>query len=108
MSVLILTGNALHKAEMEYNGKFGHNLGRIKQISLMIIVDICYTTCHLETQNVAHNLPGFQDIKWCIKYLDSHPHKPIFYPSNSYDGSNVIRLTCSANKFEYYKTRNCL
>ena len=38
MSALPLTVNALHKEEKEYNGKFGHNVGRIKH---------CYLTCHL-------------------------------------------------------------
>ena len=40
--------------------------------------------------------------------MDSHPHKPIFYPSNSYDGSNFVRLTWSGNKFEYHTTQNFL
>ena len=46
-NVLKLTGNEFHKTEMEYHGKFGHTLGRIKHISLMSIIDICYATCHL-------------------------------------------------------------
>ena len=29
MDLLPLTGNTLHKAEIEYQGKFGHTLGRI-------------------------------------------------------------------------------
>ena len=36
MAALSLTGDALHKSEMEYHGKFGHTLGRIQQIALMI------------------------------------------------------------------------
>ena len=83
-----LTENALHKSEMEYHGKFGHALGRIRHISLMSRIGICYATCRLENQTVAPTLPGFQGIKRCVQYLASHPHKPIFYPSNSYDGSN--------------------
>ena len=47
MAALPLTENALHKSEMEYNGKFGHTIGRIQHISLMIIIDICYTAFHL-------------------------------------------------------------
>ena len=88
-----LTGHALQKAEMEYRGKFGHKIGRIQHISLMSIIDLFCATCRLENQNVAPTLPGFQVIKRCVQYLASHPHKTIFYPSNSYDGSNVIRLT---------------
>ena len=34
------------------------------------------------------------------------PHKPIFYPSTYYDGSNVIRLTWSGNQPEDYTTHN--
>ena len=47
MDALPLTGNALHKAEMEYNGKLGHTIGRIQHIALMNIIAICYATCHL-------------------------------------------------------------
>ena len=71
-------------------------------------IDICYKTCSLATQNAAPTLPGFQGIKLCVQYLASHPHKPIFYPSNSHDGSNVIRLTWSGNQVEDYTTQNYL
>ena len=63
---------------MEYDGKFGHTLGRIQHISLMSIIDLCYATCRLATQTVAPTLPVFQGIKLCVQYLASHPHKPIF------------------------------
>ena len=85
MAVLPLTGNALHKEEMEYHGKFGHALGRIKHIALMSRIEFFYATCHLSTQTVANTLPGSQGTKCCVKFMASHPHKPIFYPSNSYD-----------------------
>ena len=71
--------------EIEYHGKFWHTFGRIQHIGLMNRNDICYATCRLATQTVAHTLPCFQGIKLCDQYLDIHPHKPIFYPSNSYD-----------------------
>ena len=40
MPALTLTGNSLHKSEMEYHGKFGHTLGRIQHISLISRIDI--------------------------------------------------------------------
>ena len=40
--------------------------------------------------------------------MASHPHTPIFYPFNYYDGSNVIRLTWSGNQMEEYTTQNFL
>ena len=40
MAALPITWNALHKSEMEYNGKFIHTLGRIQHIALMNILDI--------------------------------------------------------------------
>ena len=53
MNALSLTVYALHKAEMEYHGKFGHTIGRIQHISLMSRIDIYYATCSLSTQNLA-------------------------------------------------------
>ena len=86
LAALPLTGHALQKSEMEYHGKFGHTLGRIQHIAIIRIIDLFYATCRLETQTVAPALPGFQGIKRCVQYLAIHPHKPLFYPSNSYDG----------------------
>ena len=40
MVALPLTGNSLHKSEMEYHGKFGHTIGRLQHIALIIIIDI--------------------------------------------------------------------
>ena len=108
MAELPIKGHDLHKAEIEYDGKFGHKLGRIQHISLMKRIDIFNTTCRLATQNVAPTLTSFQGIKLCVKYLTSHTHKPIFYLSNYYDRSNVIRLTWSGNQVEYHTTHNCL
>ena len=59
MAAIPLTGHALDKADMEYHGKFGHTLGRIQHIALMIIINIYYATYCLSTQTVAPTLPGF-------------------------------------------------
>ena len=67
----------------------------------MGIIDIGYATCCLEIQTVAPTLTGFLGINIYVQYMDSRPHKPIFYTSNYYDGSNVIRITCSGNQVEY-------
>ena len=78
---------------MEHYGKFGHNIGRIQHIALIGRISIFYTSLFLANQTAAPILPGFQGIKIFIKYMDIHPHEPTLYPYNSYDGSNVIRLT---------------
>ena len=106
MAALPLTVHALYKSEIEYHGKFGHTLGRIQHIALMSRIDLCYVTYHLATQTVAPTLPGFQFIKHCVQYLASHPHKPIFYPSTYYDGSNAIGLTWSGNQVEDHTAHN--
>ena len=93
---------------MEYYGKYGHTIGRIQHIALIRRIEICFATCSLATQTVSPNLPIFQGIKLCVQYLDIHPHKPIFYPSGYYYGSNFIRLTWSRNKVEEYTTQSFL
>ena len=45
------------------------------------------------TQTMAPNIPGLQG-------LNRHPHKHIFYPSDYYDGSNIIRLPWSGTQVE--------
>ena len=83
---------------MGYHNKYGHTLEQKQEISLMSRIDICYKACHLETQTVAPNIPAFQGIKRCIRYLVSHPHKYIFYLYYYYYVSNVIGLTYSRNQ----------
>ena len=73
----------------------------------MSIIEIFYAACYIATQTVEPTLPGFQCIKCYVQYLASHPHKPIFYTSNYYDGSNGIRLTWSGNRVEDHTTQNC-
>ena len=108
MAALPFTGNSIHKSEIEYNRKFGHNIFRIHHISLMIRIGIFCTSFHLVTQTVSPTLPGFQGRKRCIKYMSSHTHKPILYPYNSYYGSNLIRLAWSGDKVEDYTIQNGL
>ena len=40
MAALPLKENDLHKAEMEYNGKYGHTIGRIQNIYIMSRIEI--------------------------------------------------------------------
>ena len=71
-------------------------------------IEICYISCRLETLAVAHTIPGLQGINRFIQYMASHTHKNIFYPYNTHDGSNVIRLTWSGNQVEDNTTHNFL
>ena len=86
MAVFILTVNARHKAEIEYRGKFRHTIGRINHISMTIRIEIFYTACSLVTQTVVTNFPVFKGLDRYIQYMDTYPHKPIFYHYNSYYG----------------------
>ena len=93
---------------MEYHVECGHTIGRIQHIYIMSIIYLFYTTCRLATQTVAPNIPGFHGIKSSVQYLYSHPHKPIFYSSNYYDGSKKFKLILSEKQVEYHTTQNVL
>ena len=108
MNALTLIVNVVHKAEMEYTKKLRHTLGRIPHIFFMRRIVICYATSSIATQTVAPTHTNFQGINFCFQYLNSHPHKTIFYPFIYYDGSNHIRLTWSGNQVEEYTTQTCL
>ena len=73
----------------------------------MSILEIFYTACVIATQTAAPTIPCFQSIKRYVQYLDSHTHKTIFQPSNTYDFPNVIIITCIGNQVEYYSTAKC-
>ena len=78
MASLRLTGNSLHKSEIEYHGKFGNIIGRIQHTPIMSKIYICYTACVLVTQTVVPNIPCFKYLNLCIQYMVSHPHKTVF------------------------------
>ena len=71
-------------------------LERYKTLLLGVELKFCKTCCQ-EIQTVTSTLPDFQGIKLCVKYLDSHLHKTIFYCYNSYYVSNAIRLKWSGS-----------
>ena len=50
----------------------------MQNITIMRRIEVCYTACRMGTQTVENTLTGFQGLKHCIQYLDSHLHKPIF------------------------------
>ena len=54
---------------------------------------------------MAPTLPGFQGLKRCIQYLDSNPHKSIFYVYYFYDGSYAIRTAQSGYQIKDYTTQ---
>ena len=53
-------------------------------------------------------LPGLQGIKGCVQYMASRPHKPIFYPSSYYDGSNITSSSWSGNQVKDHAAQNCM
>ena len=108
MVVIPLIGSALHKKENDYQIKFGHTIGRIHHIAIVRRIDIFYTSCRLVTQTMAPKFPGFEGLNRCIYYLDTQPHKPIFYPYNYYEGYNVTIITWIVYQVEAYNTQNYL
>ena len=78
MSELPLARNDLHKAEMEYHGKFGLNLGHIQHISIMIRIGIFYTAYHMVTKTVVPNLPNSNISSAAFDVWIFTPIKPYF------------------------------
>ena len=76
-------------------------------IDIMSTIDICYTTYHLGTQTVEPDITGFQGHKSFILYLDRYTHKTS-YTYNSYEGSNIIRLTWCENQIKHFTNQNFL
>ena len=64
-----LNGEALKKAVVKHHGNFGHTLGRIRHITVMIRIKICFIEYFLGTLIVAPILPVFQGLKSCIHFL---------------------------------------
>ena len=72
MAVIPLMGEAPCKAENDFHGNFGHTIGLIQHINVMISTDICYMTCRLGTNSVAHILPVCKVEKRCIYFISNH------------------------------------
>ena len=51
---------------------------------------------------MAPTITGFKALNFFIQYLATNTHKQIFYPYNSYEKLNIIRLTWSVNIVEVH------
>ena len=108
MAAVNSIGNDPNMEEMEYPGKLVHTIGHIQHTDIMRIFDIFYKAFLLVTQNMAPTTNGFQGLNKCIQYLANYPHKPVFYPYNSYDIPNIIISSWGGTQVEDYTTHNCL
>ena len=99
---VLITSESLIKSELYYHGSFGQTLRWIQKIDFMSRIEIFYIACWLGKKNVAPTLPVFQCIKRCVQFFATHAHNPIFYPSNYYGVSNLMRINWGSDQVEEY------
>ena len=97
---LPLQGKDLKEAEKKYGGSFASILGDIMHVWVWSRLDIGYATTRLSQYTHAPNAAAFAGLYRILRYLATHPHRPIFYPRRPVTDVHELRFEYDAPSFE--------
>ena len=99
---------ALTKLEQEYGGKYNQLIGQVLHVAQVTRFDISFAVSRLGQHNAGPNEAAFQGIKRIGRYLATHLHTPIFYPSLKFNMHQKIRFEYEPGKFDEQLISNLL
>lgn len=103
------TKEELKKLIEKYGAPFASILGDIMHVWVWSRLDIGYATSRLSQYTHAPNTAAFQGLYRILRYLATHPHRPIFYPAGiSLDDYQELRVDFDAPNFESMNIPNGL
>ena len=76
-----IKSDTLPKYEREYHGEFRSTVGKILHVQQWTRGDLSFAIARLAAFNTCPNHYAFLGLKRIIRYLHTHPHEPLFYPS---------------------------
>eukprot|EP00956_Cyclotella_meneghiniana_P015837 scaffold24602_cov53-Cyclotella_meneghiniana.AAC.1 len=89
---LPLQGKDLKEAEKKYGGSFASILGDVMHVWVWSRLDIGYATTRLSQYTHAPNAAAFAGLYRILRYLATHPHRPIFYPRRPVTDVHELRF----------------
>jgi hypothetical protein len=91
MEQLPATGKELKVLKEKYGGAFPGILGELMHIECLSRFDLSYTIHRLGAYTHATNAAAFAGLYRAIRYLATHPDRPIFYPNQEMDGYEELK-----------------
>ena len=94
------TGTQLAKLEKDHGGKFNALIGQFLHIEQVTRFELGFPVTRLAQYNAAPNAASFAGLKRIARFLATHPHTPIFYPSTvKLTMHQTIRFEVEPGKF---------
>ena len=93
------TPTELAKLEIQYGAKYNAIIGQYNHITQVTRFDLGFTVSRLAQHNCAPKKAAFEGCKRLARFLATHLHTPIFYPSISIKMYQKIRYEYEPGKF---------
>ena len=103
MEQLPATGQELKALEERYGGTFAGILGELMHVECISRFDLSYTIRRLGAYTHAPNAAAFAGLYRALRFLATHPHRPIFYPNRKMDGYDDLTVHFDPPKFNSIK-----
>jgi hypothetical protein len=94
------TPTELKELEKRYMGTFPGILGEIMHIECITRFDLSYTIRRLGAYTHAPNAAAFAGLYRALRYIATHPHRPIMYPSKDLSGYEELRVDFDSPNFK--------
>lgn len=94
--------------EKEFGGSYRSLYGSLLHFSNVSRIDISYAMCRLGKFLAAPTRVAFEALKRIIRFLTTHPHRPIFYPCRPLTGEEIMSFQWSPQLTEYKRFPNDL
>ena len=92
MEQLPATGKELKALEEKYGGTFPGILGELMHVKCLSRFDLSYAIRRLGAYTHAPNAAAFAGLYRALRYLATHPHRPIMYPNRNMYGHEELKV----------------
>ena len=92
----------------KYGGTFPEILGQLMHVYVFTRSDLGYTCSRLSRYTQAPSAAAFAGLHRGLRYLATHPHRPIIYPRRTLDGYDTLRVDFDPPKHEVIELPNGL
>jgi len=100
MEQLPATKEQLQDLELRYGGGFSSILGEIMHVWVFTRLELGYGISRLSQYTHGPNAASFAGLYRMLRFMATHPHRPIFYPRLSLEEQQELRADFDYPKYE--------
>lgn len=94
------TEDELKLLEERYGGSFGEIIGQLMHVYVWTRPELGFSCTRLARYIQAPSEAAFAGLYRQLRFLATHPHRPIIYPRGTIDGFHTYRVDFDPPKFE--------